>query len=280
MKRLTHTRLQNLQPSRGFTLIELLVVIAIIAVLASLLLPALAKAKQKALGIACMNGSRQVTLAWILYAENNNDKIALNPWDSPSAATGWVRGTLDWSLRSDNTNSHTLTESASLLSPYTLSTAIYRCPADSYLSALQRKAGWNRRLRSLSMNTSLGALPNDPFVKEQYRIRKMSDMNGAFPHLSPSTTWVLMDEHPDSINDGRFSLDPDMDYWIDLPGSYHNGACGIAFADNHSYIKKWRFRSTIRPIIYEPWWPGRSKPIPPSEMGDYEWMRRTYTGEP
>ena len=49
----------------------------------------------------------------------------------------------------------------------------------------------------------------------------------------------LMDEHPDSINDGRFSLDPASDRWIDLPASYHNGACGFAFGDNHSEIKKW-----------------------------------------
>jgi prepilin-type N-terminal cleavage/methylation domain-containing protein len=88
-------RTQSQNSRTGFTLIELLVVIAIIAILAAMLLPALSKAKAKATGIACMGNLRQMSLAWIMYAEDNTDRIPPNNINSTDYDRTWVRGWLD-----------------------------------------------------------------------------------------------------------------------------------------------------------------------------------------
>src|SRR5882724_7464597 len=143
-------------PAKAFTLIELLVVIAIIAILASLLLPVLSKAKTKAQGIGCLNDTKQLTFAWHLYCGDFNDRVPNNfgvaeTYDTVSKGQfeNWVNNVMSWDLNASNTN--TAWVANGVLGKYTAAAiGVYKCPADNYLSPQQRSAGWFQRNRSLS----------------------------------------------------------------------------------------------------------------------------------
>ena len=233
---------------RAFTLIELLVVIAIIAILAALLLPALPKARIRAQAIMCMSNTKQLALAWITYSHDNNDTLVVN--DNSNTNQTWCPGYMDWGTSTDNTNTLLLSDDRySLLAPYyARQFKIYKCPADVYASDPQRALGWSSRARSISMDAAMG--PGWKYFSWCHEVRKMSSL----VNPSPAMAWVLVDEHPDSINDAMLYVNPSTPVanaaWVDWPASYHAGACGFSFADGHSEIHKWRDSRTLAPVSY------------------------------
>lgn len=253
----------------AFTLIELLVVIAIIAILAGMLLPALSKAKQKAHGIMCMNNTRQLTLAWISYAHDNNDRLVYNQPTFATDTNNWAGNVMSWGADPQNTNQILLANSK--LGPYVgNNVGIFKCPADKVPCPL------GPRVRSVSMNAFVG--PQDargtPINSGWQQYLKLTDFQ------SPASIFVLLDEHPDSINDGWYvfctAADPsERTDWSDLPASYHNGAAGFSFADGHSEIKRWQDSSTKRPVMKN----GSGFPVRvrPGEGKDIRWVAERTT---
>jgi len=260
----------------AFTLIELLVVIAVIGILASLLLPVLAKTRAKAQVIFCLSNTRQLNLAWLLYADDHNGRLAYNLGGdvkvrgvAPSTYLNWVNNVLNWELRPDNTNLATIRE-ASLGSYASKAVNIYRCPSDKVLSDIQRKAGWTARVRSYSMNAMIG----DVGDLSQAGVNRNNPDYVQFFSLSsipqPAGIFVFLDEHPDSINDGYFVNQAYSWEWIDLPASYHNGAASFSFADGHGETHRWRVASTKAPSQPD----GAALPmkLPYRDWGDFSWV--------
>jgi prepilin-type N-terminal cleavage/methylation domain-containing protein len=238
------------QSRRGFTLLELLVVTAIIGILASLLLPVLAKAKLKAQGIHCLNNTRQLTLGWLMYADDHDGWLCPN---GNGPGQGWVEGTMSFDGDSpDNTNTLNLVNAPfAKLGPYIRSAAAYHCPADRSTIRMGRKS--YSRVRSLAMNDMVGTYVSYSALPNSFRwrlYRKMSDVIAP----SPAGLWLLIEQHPDSIDDGRFAVDCESRdsaaRLVDFPSNFHDRAASLSFADGHGEVHQWRDARTLAPNRY------------------------------
>jgi len=264
-------QLRSLRRAGGFTLIELLVVVAIIGVLAGLLFPAIAKAKNSGKVTSCLNNLRQLQLAWTMYADDHDGRLVRNDYvignPHPSRAS-WVQGRLDYSPgNSANTNAGTfLDESLSLFAPYLRAPSVYRCPSDR--SAVLINGEMYSRVRSYGMNWAL-ASERSTEVKV---LRKFSEIQSP----TPSMMFVFIDQHPDYVSDPHFHMSlaaGGQAMFLDVPSANHGGSGTLTYADGHAERRKWVDQRTKPEVKFRN---SSVLAVPSPENEDISWLQERY----
>ena len=246
----------TMQRQNGFTLVELLVLTLVITVLGLVAVSGLAAARSNAKNPQCLNNLRRLTGAWQMYASDNADRMIANPT--------WVAGVMDWTPSPDNTNSAKLIDPVqSPIARYVRAADLFKCPADIYTTA------FGARVRSVSLNAALGGSPmitQGIPGRTYFAARKITELNKP----GPAGTMVMLDEHPDSINDATFFVAEAYltALWIDLPAGYLERGAGISFADGSAMLKRWVDNRTSPPVNYFP--PNLQLPTPGNP--DYVWV--------
>ena len=217
----------------GFTLIELLVVIAIIAILMAILMPALQRAREQGKRAVCLSNLRQLMLAWIMYADDNDDKIVNGAIGYSNADTGWGKhkGEVAWVDRNSSdwdTAIQGIRDGA--LWPYLENVKIYRCPT-----------GRRGEAMTYAVMFSMNAVCHTEVqgVRGAY-IKKRTEIHNP----PPAYRLVFIDEG--SMTPDAYAVHYTNEQWFDDPPVRHGDGTTISFADGHSEHWKWKGTDTIK----------------------------------
>ena len=242
-----------MKKKNAFTLIELLVVVAIIALLLSIVMPGLNMAKRKAATAACLSNAKQLSLAWYMYAEDNDDLICSS---DPRNDQGWVRNPID---SAGNTMSATVTYPVvtdedeirgiekGVLFPYYEAPDVLHCPADNIRKS---KYDGTRVFRTYSIPSALNKSPGST---SNLQTKRMSGV------AAPPGSRIMLVEEADGRNfpvgawdfgaPGWGSVPEGQYHWWDPMAVNHGDSSVLGFCDGHAEVHKWRDPFTKQRII-------------------------------
>jgi prepilin-type N-terminal cleavage/methylation domain-containing protein len=262
---------------RGFTLIELLVVISIIAVLMAIMIPTLGRIKKQAAGSACLSNQHQLVFAWILYAQDNDDKLVGGHdgySSSPSKDYDWVQlpRTLSGTVvaRANATLEDEIRGcEAGALFPYVKNVDLYHCPGDrrNITELTHRSYGIPG-----GMNGDVGT-GKDSWLMQNWgypSYKKLAEIR------NPGIKYVFLEEKTDvgGWNWGSWNLEKLGARWWDPIVVRHGRLSVLAYSDGHALQHQWKQKSTLQ--MTDVPYPDAIRWPAPDGLDDLEFMREGF----